>query len=706
MVAAVNSSWTSFVLHRRRAVAVVWLLLAVGGAWGASTLADHLSQSFDAPDKPAFKATSDLVHRFGSGGRIAPIAVVATGPGEAATQALSDLSGVVPGSRSLAGDRSLVSRDGRTRTLLIFPPPGRTAPDENPEALAAVRRAADARRSRGVQLQVTGVQALTAADDGDGGGAGLLIETLVGALGALVVLVVVFGTPLALVPLVMAAVSILTTFLVLRGLAAVFEMSMVVQFLVGLIGLGVSIDYSLLLVVRWREERDRGADSTEAVRRAMATAGHAILISGTTVAIGLLAMVAVPVPFIRSIGVGGLLIPLISVAATLSLLPGLLASVGPRLDRRAEGRTRDAGAGWTRWSRLVTRHPWPAVLAGAAIVGVLAFAATGLRTGQPSIDALSPSGEARSGLQSLERSGLGAGTLTPIEATVPQDRLAAGTRALQAVPGIRAVLAPEQHGWRRGDVAAVAIIPSLDTATGAGQKTLDAVRDLDGRDGLRIGGVAAQERDLTEAINGGFPIMLALVVALTLALLTRALRSVVLPIKAVLLNVLSVGASFGVVVLVWQNGHGSDLIGDVPATGAITSWVPLAIFAFLYGLSMDYEVFILDRMREEYDHTASTREAVVRGLGRTGRLVTSAALILFLAFVALAASPGTEIKILATGLAAGILLDATVVRALLVPALVTLLGRAAWWSPFDHETRERDAAGSPFPAPTGGEAAL
>jgi putative drug exporter of the RND superfamily len=156
---------------------------------------------------------------------------------------------------------------------------------------------------------------------------------------------------------------------------------------------------------------------------------------------------------------------------------------------------------------------------------------------------------------------------------------------------------------------------------------------------------------------------------------------VLLPLKAVLLNVLSVGAAFGVVVLVWQEGLGSELIGGVPATGATTTWVPLAIFAFLYGLSMDYEVFILSRMREEYDATGDTDEAVIRGLGRTGRLVTSAALILFLAFVALGAGPNTEIKILATGLAAGILLDATVVRALVVPALVTLFGRWNWWLP-------------------------
>ena len=174
--------------------------------------------------------------------------------------------------------------------------------------------------------------------------------------------------------------------------------------------------------------------------------------------------------------------------------------------------------------------------------------------------------------------------------------------------------------------------------------------------------------------------MLVLIALITFVLLVRAFRSVVLPVKAIVLNVLSVGAAFGIVVLIWQDGHGSGLFG-IEATGAITNWVPLAMFAFLFGLSMDYEVFILSRMREAYDEHGDTDRAVVDGLGATGRLVTSAALILFLAFVALGAAPGTELKIFATGLAAGIILDATVVRALIVPALVSLLGPANWWLP-------------------------
>ncbi len=213
-----------------------------------------------------------------------------------------------------------------------------------------------------------------------------------------------------------------------------------------------------------------------------------------------------------------------------------------------------------------------------------------------------------------------------------------------------------------------------------------------------VGGRDAQTADLADAIYSSFPVMLVLIAVITFVLLARAFRSILLPLKAVLLNVLSVAAAWGVVTLVWQQGHGSELLFGVPPTDAITVWVPLAIFAFLYGLSMDYEVFILARMREEYECTGSTDEAVVGGLGRTGRLVTSAALILFLAFVALAASPGTEIRILATGLAAGILIDATVVRALLVPALVSYFGRWNWWLPTG-VARLLRVPPSPEPAP-------
>ncbi|MDP8904367.1 MAG: MMPL family transporter, partial [Chloroflexota bacterium] len=237
--------------------------------------------------------------------------------------------------------------------------------------------------------------------------------------------------------------------------------------------------------------------------------------------------------------------------------------------------------------------------------------------------------------------------------------------------------------WRRDGTALIEAIPVADSGSREGEATLAAVRATAeaAGSGVRVGGQPAADDDFIDAVYGSFPLMIALITITTFVLLARAFRSLLLPAKAIVLNVLSVTAAWGVLVLVWQHGYGSEGIFGIEATGSIPSWMPLMIFAFLFGLSMDYEVFILSRMREEYDRTGSTDLAVIRGLARTGRLVTSAALILFLAFVAMASGPATDLKMMATGLAAGILLDATVIRALLVPAIISLMGRWNWWLP-------------------------
>jgi putative drug exporter of the RND superfamily len=222
-----------------------------------------------------------------------------------------------------------------------------------------------------------------------------------------------------------------------------------------------------------------------------------------------------------------------------------------------------------------------------------------------------------------------------------------------------------------------------DAGSDEGQATLDDVRETAHSSGpdVRVGGRPAADADFVDAVYGSFPLMIALIAITTFILLARAFRSLLLPLKAILLNILSIAAAWGVLVLVWQLGYGSEAIWDIQATGSVPSWMPLMVFAFLFGLSMDYEVFILARMREEYDRTGSTETAVIRGIGRTGRLVTSAALILFLAFVSMASGPETDVKMMATGLAAGILVDATVIRALIVPAVIALMGRWNWWLP-------------------------
>jgi RND superfamily putative drug exporter len=297
---------------------------------------------------------------------------------------------------------------------------------------------------------------------------------------------------------------------------------------------------------------------------------------------------------------------------------------------------------------------------------------------------MAKSGDAKDGLAALERSGIGEGALLPhevlIEGRTDPEEVAA---ELRGVDGIHGAVAPDGRDWRHGGSALVEAIQTPDSGSDEGKATLDSVRDVAHAAGadVRVGGAPAANADFIDAVYGSFPLMIALIAITTFLLLARAFRSLLLPAKAIVLNVLSVAAAWGVLVLVWQKGYGSELVWDIQATGSIPSWMPLMVFAFLFGLSMDYEVFILARMREEYDNTGSTRTAVVRGIGRTGRLVTSAALILFLAFTSMASAPETDVKMMATGLAAGIILDATVIRALIVPALIALLGRWNWWLP-------------------------
>src|SRR4029453_12996007 len=326
---------------------------------------------------------------------------------------------------------------------------------------------------------------------------------------------------------------------------------------------------------------------------------------------------------------------------------------------------------------MVTRRRWIAAAAGMAIVLALVFAATDLQLGTSDADTVAKSGDAKEGLVALEDAGIGEGSLLPHEILGGSETNPARVAAdLRGVEGIHGAVAPSGPEWNREGTHIVEAIPVPDSGSDAGGATLESVRDTAHAAGadVRVGGQPASNADFIDAVYGSFPLMIALITITKFILLARAFRSLLLPAKAIVLNVLSVAAAWGVLVLVWQQGHGSEVIWDIQATGSIPSWMPLMIFAFLFGLSMDYEVFILARMREEYDRTGSTEQAVITGIGRTGRLVTSAALILFLTFVAMGSGPGTDLKMFATGLGAGILLDATVIRALIVPAVIALMG--------------------------------
>jgi RND superfamily putative drug exporter len=361
--------------------------------------------------------------------------------------------------------------------------------------------------------------------------------------------------------------------------------------------------------------------------------------------------------------------------------------------RIVEGTDLEAGF-WWRWAHLVMRRPIAIGAVGLAIVALLLIPASKLNPAEAQAKDLAgaKTADAVVGLNRLTDSGISPGAVKPFVVLVEHNP---GTEALdtvvsrlQSTPGIAGASAPP--AWRKGDSALVEAIPSQDGAAKPVRHTISNLQDnvlpalqskIGGNVHLTLGGIAPEDRDFVHAVYGKFPYVLAFVILLTFVLLMRAFRSVFLAVKAVILNLISLAAAFGIIVFIFQEGHGAEAIWNVHPTDAIISWIPLMIFAFLYGLSMDYEVFMVSRMREAYDETGRTRDSIALGLARTGKLVTSAALVLMFAFFVLSTSPGTDIKQFGIGLAAGIIFDATVIRGLLVPSIMRVAGDWNWWFP-------------------------
>jgi RND superfamily putative drug exporter len=695
-----------FVLHHRKWVVMGWIIVLLAGGAAAGSLSKRLSIDFSMPGQPGYETAKKLTAIYGANSGFMPptigVVTVPAGTSVSAQEAAIDAAFTSAAAKVQGGrlvdyanthDAGLISKDGRTTIALLFTPLPKTfGVDGVTNPMGNELKA----KLPGYQVGVTGLNQLESG--GDSKGPGVLVETMFGALGALAVLAFVFASLLALVPLAIAAVSILSTFLVVLGLTYITGVSFIVQFLVALVGLGIAIDYSLLLVTRWREERDRGATNEAAVVRAVEMAGHTVTVSGVTVAISLMALVVIPVPGLRSVGIGGILIPLVSIAVVLTLLPAILGGIGPRVDWPRIRHEKQASPAWSGWSRLIVRRRWIAVSLAAVALAFSIVPIFKMKVGETAVQALAKTGPARVAYDDMTNAGLSPGALTPIEALVTTDATAATVDTLKGVKGITSVAVPTGATARQPGYNDVIGIPNTETVNNETLAPVHAAKQALAHQPGVIGltGPGAIQQDYSHAVFGQFPLMFTLIALATFVLLVRAFRSLLLAIKAVLLNLVSLAATFGLITWFWQEGHGSKAIFNIPATGAMTFWIPLMIFAFLFGLSMDYEVFILSRMREEFDATGSTSHAVIEGIGRTGRLVTSAALILFLAFASLAAAPNTDIKVLATALGFGILLDATVVRALLVPALVSLFGRYNWWLP-DWMAKVLRVAPSPLP---------
>ena len=506
----------------------------------------------------------------------------------------------------------------------------------------------------------------------------------------LVLLVLVFGTvAAATLPLVIGVVAILGAFTALHLLSLVTEVSVFSVNVVTILGLGLAIDYGLFVVGRYREELARGLDTEAAIVATMATAGRTVAVSGLTVAVSLAGLLIFPQVFLRSMGAGGIAAVLVAVAAALTVLPALLAVLGRRVEalpvRRRRPRLHSDTGAWARLARSVMRRP---VLYAVGVVAVLlVLGLPFLRVTFGGIDARAlPAGtESRQVAETLERD-FPANATSPIEAVVtvptvgPADpaALPAWLGEARTVPGVTsATVVAEQDGTAEVDLGFAG-----DPMSGDARAVVDRVRALPPPPGgsVLVGGDTAVLSDLLSSLGRLLPYMVLVVAGATVLLLFLAFGSVVLPVKALVMNVLSLTASFGAIVWIFQDGHLSGLL-DFTSTGTLEATQPILVLAIVFGLSMDYEVFLMSRIREHYLRSGDNAAAVEAGLQRTGGMITTAALLLVVVIGAFSLSGVTFIKLIGVAMAIAIVIDATVVRALLVPASMRLLGRWNWWAP-------------------------
>ncbi len=514
-------------------------------------------------------------------------------------------------------------------------------------------------------------------------------HTGIGLLVALLILLVVFGTVVAAVlPIGLSLVAVGAGVGGITVLASTMDVSGSAIAIAGLVGLGVGVDYALFVIARYRENRAEGQDNTSALAKAMSTSGAAVVFAGGTVIIATASLAITGLGALTSIGLATALMVFFAVAAAITLLPALLALLGDRIDKGRVGRrhpvlksTEDTF--WWRFGHRVSARPLPYLL--GAVVALLAIAAPALwmQTAFPAAgDA--PSETTHRQAYDLLSEGFGVGINAPLmviadlgEPGVASNGVTELTKTIAAVPGIASVGEPLVS--ESGDIVVFTATPTTGPADADTSATIERVRDVTPGN-VYISGITAVTDDLNTQLTRTLPIFIGAVIGVAFLLLLLVFRSIAVPLKAAAMNVLSIGVAYGVLVVVFQWGWGAELLGLEGPT-PITSIIVVIMFPILFGLSMDYEVFLLSRIREEYDKCGDNAESVARGLAGTGRVVTSAALIMVVVFLSFVASPVPSLKMLGLGLATAILVDATVVRMVLVPATMALLGHANWWLP-------------------------
>jgi trehalose monomycolate/heme transporter len=690
--------------RRRWVIALALVVVGFGGVWGTGASRHMTNAGFDDPHSDSTRATQVAERKLGRGASDVIIVyrsdeLTVDDPAYAAAvhKSLGELpQDVIARTTSYwtTGAPSLVSHD-RHSTGAVLALTGDE--DQREKNLARIK---DNLTAPGLDIRVGGGTTINSDIDehlsADIARAEAISLPIVGVL-----LVLIFGSlAAATLPVAIGGVAILGAFTSLRGFTYVTEVSVFAINVVTILGLGLAIDYGLFMVSRFREEIRRQDTVENALARTMATSGRTVAVSGITVAISLAGLLIFPQVFLRSVGFGGTSAVLIAMIAALTVLPALLAVLGPRVDalsvrplprrlmRRPDARPADAHHGaWYRIAHAAMARPL--VCSTVVVVLLVSVALPFLRVQFGGIDVrvLPERTESRVVAETIERD-FPPGPSGPIEAVVtlpeaadsPAGRpaLASYAQSVGALSDVDGATVTETAG----DTARVAIAYDGDPLSDDARTLVGEIRDVPAPPGgtVLVGGRSAQLTDLLHSLGSLLPWMALLVGTTTFVLLFLAFGSIVLPVKALVMNVLSLGASFGALVWIFQEGHLSEFLNFTP-TGFVETTQPILVLAIVFGLSMDYEVFLMSRIREQYDLTGDNTTAVATGLQRTGGIITSAALLLLVVIGAFASSRITFVKMISVAMFIAIVIDATIVRILLVPATMRLLGRANWYAP-------------------------
>jgi RND superfamily putative drug exporter len=705
---------------RRKALVIgVWLVLLVGLGFASQTAGTKYSSSSTVAGSDSEAANDVMARSFSDNLSDASQIVYHVDEGkitdaehraavEESLAALSQSESVASVSDPFAEGASTVSRDGKTAYSTMVP--STALGDLSLEEAEAIHETAAApAEGSGVQVEAGGQLGSKISKPE------AKISEVIGIAAAMLILVLVFGTVTAMaLPIVVAIIGLICGLSIVTLLGHVMSVPDVAPTVGSMIGLGVGIDYSLFIVTRARSARHDGMSTHEAIGHAAATSGSAVAFAGGTVIVALLALAVSGVSLITVLGQAAAAVVLVAVLASMTLLPALLGLCGDRIERLRVGRDRRPTLGhsafWQRWGQRVARRP--GLFAVTSVVLLLAVSAPVMNLGLGLTDQSSaPQSTTSRQAYDLMTESYGAGSNGPLlvaadlgseKATGPDDpRIVKLHEGLSATEGVQSVSAPQVS--EDGTAALINVIPQGSPTSDATRELVDEVRaeviPASGVD-AHVGGSTAQQLDLAELIGQRLPLIIAVVVALSMVLLLIAFRSVVAPIQAAFVNLLSVGAAYGVLTAVFQEGHGATAIG-LDGAIPIVSYVPMMMFAILFGLAMDYQVFLLSRVREEIDAGKSPRQAVIDGLAGTGKVIASAAAIMVAVFASFIINGDPTVKEFGVGLASAIFIAGAMV-CILLPAVMLLMGRRTWWLPrwLDRVLPDISIEGERHPAPS------